>query len=95
MFFISKRKVEEDLEKIRKANLPIESYENSDAKFGYYSINQNGTASSKNKREKFKLELEKNDILAMIIAVFSIVLPYVLCFILILSSFVLLLKLIF
>jgi hypothetical protein len=62
---VSKRRVEEDLEIIRAANLSHEKY---------IYLNK------KNKANK-KLHLEKTDILAMIIALFSLVLPYVLIYI--------------
>lgn len=73
MLFL-KNKVEEDLEKIRRANLPDEF------------VN-----SEKPKNENAKLKLEKNDLLAMILAVFSLILPYVLAFIGIMGAIVFLL----
>ncbi|MEL7647778.1 MAG: hypothetical protein AAGU76_06775 [Sedimentibacter sp.] len=73
MLFL-KDKVEEDLDKIRKANLP-DGYVNNEEL----------------KRENARLQLEKNDLLAMILAVFSLILPYVLAFICIMGAFVFLL----
>lgn len=68
----SKTKVEEDLEKIRRANLP-------------YDIIIQDT----NKNDELKLE--KGDLLAMILAVMSLVLPYVGAFISIMVAVIFLL----
>jgi hypothetical protein len=62
----SRRRVEEDLEKIRKANLPPEKLE------------EERRREQKGKENLTKLE--KGDIPAMIIAAFSVLLPYVLIF---------------
>ena len=69
-----KNRVEEDLEKIRRANLPSE-YKNDEEQ----------------KKESAKLKLEKNDLLAMILAVFSLVLPYFIAFVAIIAAVVFLL----
>ena len=63
-----KTRVEEDLERIRKANLPPEKQEEDHLK----KIN-NGESPE-------KLKLEKNDLLAMILAVLSLIVPYILIF---------------
>lgn len=60
--------VEEDLERIRRANLPPEKQQEDHLK----EINS-GESSE-------KLKLEKNDLLAMILAVFSLIIPYILIF---------------
>jgi len=65
-------RVEEDLEKIRRANFPNE-----------YGNNK--------EQESDKLSLEKGDLIAMILAVFSLVLPYVIAFVAIMSGVLLLL----
>lgn len=57
--FNNKNRVEEDLNRIRRANLPPE----------------------KSSISGEKLNLEKNDLPAMILAVFSLIVPYVLVFI--------------
>lgn len=61
-----RNRVEEDLEKIRRANLPPEKLAEEDKR--------------KKEQEESMLLLEKNDILAMILAVFSLVLPYIIAF---------------
>lgn len=61
-----RNRVEEDLEKIRRANLPPEKLAEEDR--------------IKKEREESMLQLEKNDLLAMILAVFSLVLPYIIAF---------------
>ncbi len=71
MLFLKSR-VEEDLEKIRLANLP---HENTNEK----SADHDG------------LMLEKNDVLAMILAVFSLILPYFAAFVAIMAGVVFLL----
>jgi len=100
-----KNKVDEDLERIRNSNLTPEQIEfynmrvTSKRKFCRQSkgnslnheintpfINENGYH-----EHKEKLELEKNDILAMILAVFSLILPYILVFIAIMCSVIFLL----
>jgi|GEM_PF-759251 len=103
-----KNKVYEDLERIRNANLTpeqIEAYNkhviskhhffskskgNNLNNLDNYYMNENGH-SEKNK----KLELERNDILAMILAIFSLILPYILVFIAIMCSFVMLMYYLF
>ncbi|HHZ02341.1 MAG TPA: hypothetical protein GX396_05310 [Tissierellia bacterium] len=57
-----KNKVEEDLEKIRRANLPKEKFEDDE-------INSED------------IKLEKGDLLAMILAILSLILPYIIAFI--------------
>lgn len=69
-----KNRVEEDLDKIRRANLPSE-YKNDEEQ----------------KNESAKLKLEKNDLIAMILAVFSLVLPYFIGFVAIMAVVVFLL----
>ncbi|MDD2493853.1 MAG: hypothetical protein PHE29_01535 [Tissierellia bacterium] len=61
-----RNRVEEDLEKIRRANLPPEKLEEEDK--------------IKKEQEESMLQLEKNDVLAMILAVFSLILPYIIAF---------------
>jgi len=73
MLFI-KNRVEEDLKKIRQANLPEEHLEK-----------------ESQKKKSNDLELEKNDLLAMILAVLSLVFPYVLAFVGIMAGVVFLL----
>ncbi len=77
----SRRRVEEDLERIRKANLPPEKQEEEEKK--QQLAKENAT------------RLEKGDLLAMILAFFSVVLPYVLIFIGVMAVLVLLMALIF
>lgn len=69
-----KSKVEEDLEKIRLANLPNE---NANEKSAVH--------------EPERLKLEKNDVLAMILAVFSLIIPYFIAFVAIMAGVVFLL----
>lgn len=71
MLFLKSR-VEEDLEKIRFANLPHEK------------LNEKSN-------EQEELKLEKNDILAMILAVLSLILPYFAAFVAIMACVVFLL----
>lgn len=73
MLFLKSR-VEEDLEKIRNANLPNEK------------ANEKST-----EHEPERLKLEKNDVLAMILAVFSLILPYFAAFVVIMAGVVFLL----
>lgn len=63
-----KSRVEEDLERIRKANLQTEKYEEEHLK----RINEGESPE--------KLKLEKGDLLAMILAILSVIVPYVLIF---------------
>lgn len=67
-----KTKVEEDLEKIRRANLPCQD-------------NEEIKASSE------ELKFEKGDIPAIILAIMSLVLPYVIAFVGIMAGVVFLL----
>ena len=71
----SRRRVDEDLEKIRKANLSPEKLEEE------RKLDQ--------KAKENVTRLEKGDIPAMIIAAFSVILPYVLIFIGIIAVIVL------
>lgn len=71
--FFGKKRVEEDLQRIREANLPEEKLNIS-------------------KESLDDLNLEKGDILAMILAVMSLILPYILAFIGIMGLAVLLMK---
>jgi hypothetical protein len=73
MLFLKSR-VEEDLEKIRNANLPHENVNEKSAE-----------------HEPEGLKLEKNDVLAMILAVFSLILPYFIAFVAIMAGVVFLL----
>ncbi|MGD9568034.1 MAG: hypothetical protein AB7V48_06860 [Sedimentibacter sp.] len=70
-----KNRVEEDLVKIRRANLPCEKFQE----------RENKKASSND------LQLEKNDLLAMILAVMSLILPYIAAFVVIMAVVVYLL----
>lgn len=74
MLFGGKRRVEEDLEKIRFANLPADKQEKELAE------------KELRKKEIQSIQFEKNDRLALIIATFSIVLPYVFAFIAIIGA---------
>lgn len=99
-----KNKVEEDLERIRNSNLTpeqIEAYNKrviSKKKFHNkskgnnfnYGIDNHYMNENAHNEHKEKLELERNDILAMILAVFSIILPYILVFVAIMCSFIML-----
>ena len=62
-----RNRVEEDLEKIRRSNLPPEKFEEEER--------------LERERKEAMLNLEKNDLLAMILAVLSLVLPYILAFV--------------
>lgn len=75
-----KKRVEEDLDRIRRANLPPEKFEEDNRK-------------NNNEKTDFeeKIKLEKNDILAMILAVFSLILPYIILFLAIIGLFIYLL----
>ncbi len=74
MFFGgNKRRVEEDLERIRFSNLPIEKQE------------QELSEKERQKKEIESIQYEKNDRLALILATFSIVLPLVFIFIAVLA----------
>ncbi|MDD4378304.1 MAG: hypothetical protein PHH48_09225 [Eubacteriales bacterium] len=74
--FFGKNRVEEDLRRIREANLPVEKLNN-------------------NKEPLDDLNLEKGDILAMILAVMSLILPYILAFIGIMGAVILLMAYLF
>lgn len=74
MFFGgNKRRVEEDLERIRFSNLPIEKQK------------QELSEKERQKKEIESIQYEKNDRLALILATFSIVLPLVFIFIAVLA----------
>ncbi len=73
-----KNRVEEDLEKIRKANLPNDKLQEEETK-----------------PKKNDLQLEKNDLLAMVLAVMSLILPYVIAFVGIMAAVVFLLSLLY
>lgn len=77
--FFQKSRVEQDLARIRNANLP--------EKYPPPEVPEKG----KKKREKVKAEdrIGVKDVLAMIIAVFSLILPYVIAFIAIMAIVVL------
>lgn len=68
-----KKRVEEDLEKIRRANLP------------FNKSNEEINADAD------ELKLEKGDIPAMILAIMSLILPYVIAFVGIMAGVVFLL----
>ena len=101
-----KHKVDEDLERIRNANLTPEQIEayNKHAVPKHHFFNKSNSNNLNrvdnfytncNSEKNEKLELERNDILAMILAVLSIILPYILVFIAIMFSFVLLIYYLF
>lgn len=104
-----KNKVEEDLERIRNANLTSEQIEaynkriiskkqffnKSKANNFNYVIDNNYINENEHHEQKEKLELERNDILAMILAVFSIILPYILAFIAIMCFAIMLIHYLF
>lgn len=70
----NKNRVEEDLEKIRNANLPDKkTYSEANKQDAAYIYNKNF--------EEDDLKLEKGDLLAMILAVMSLILPYVIAFV--------------
>ena len=77
----SRRRVEEDLDRIRKANLPAEKQAEEEKQ--QQAARENAS------------RLEKGDLLAMIIAFFSVILPYILIFIGVMAALVLLMALIF
>ncbi len=68
MFFGNKKRVDEDLERIRFSNLPKDKQE------------QELNKIEAQKKEIESIRFEKNDRLALILATFSIVLPLVLIF---------------
>lgn len=74
----NKKRVDEDLEKIRRANLHDKS--TSDI-----------SVSDETKATADEIKLEKGDLTAMILAVFSLILPYLLVFIAIMIAVVFLL----
>ena len=78
----NRNRVEEDLEKIRNVNLPEKGISNVDTTLGTF----------KNSRNEDELRLEKGDLLAMILAVMSLILPYVIAFVGIMAGIVLLLR---
>jgi len=69
MFFGNKKRVDEDLERIRFSNLPKDKQE------------QELNKIEAQKKEIESIRFEKNDRLALILATFSIVLPLVLIFV--------------
>lgn len=69
MFFGNKKRIDEDLEKIRFANLPNDKQEEELNKI------------KADKKKFLSIQYEKNDLLALIIASFSIVIPLVLIFV--------------
>ncbi|HBB28786.1 MAG TPA: hypothetical protein DC000_06000 [Clostridiales bacterium] len=74
MLFGGKKRVEEDLDKIRFANLSTEKQEEELAE------------KEKKKKKIESIQFEKNDRLALIIATFSIVLPYVFTFFVVIGA---------
>lgn len=79
MFLNRKDRLEEDLERIRRANLPQETIEEEDAA-------QNA---EKQRMAQIAKGITIKDFIAMIIAVFSIILPYVLVLFVLLGVFAL------
>lgn len=73
-----KNRVEEDLKKIRKANLSDDSLQREEVELE--KVNDND------------LQLEKNDLLAMILAVMSLILPYIIAFVAIMAAVVFLIS---
>ena len=71
--FFRKNKVEEDLQRIKEANLPEEKLDTTDKKH-------------------LDVRLEKGDILAITLAIMSLVLPYILAFLGIMGDVMLLMK---
>lgn len=71
--FFRKNKVEEDLQRIKEANLPEEKLDTTDKKH-------------------LDVRLEKGDILAITLAIMSLVLPYILAFLGIMGGVMLLMK---
>lgn len=78
----NKKRVEEDLEKIRNANLP-----NKDPNF---DSNNSSYVYNRNTNEE-ELKLEKGDLLAIILAVMSLIVPYIIAFVGIMAGVVFLL----
>lgn len=72
--FFRKNKVEEDLQRIKKANPPEEKLDTTD------------------KKHLDDARLEKGDILAITLAIMSLVLPYILAFLGIMGGVMLLMK---
>jgi len=64
----NKKRVDEDLERIRKANLPDKN------------VPDKNVVIEEVKADVEEIKLEKGDLLAMILAVLSIILPYLLAF---------------
>ena len=81
---LNKKRVEEDLEKIKSSNLPYKekSIEDNTINSSYFH--------NKNTDED-ELKLEKGDLLAMILAVMSLIVPYILAFVGIMAGVVFLL----
>jgi hypothetical protein len=76
MFLGARRKIEEDLEKIKFANLPKDKQERELDKI------------EAQKKKIESTQFEKNDRLALILATFSVVLPYFLVFTALIAIFV-------
>lgn len=72
--FFKKNRVEEDLQRIKEANLPEERFANTD------------------KEHQDDMRLEKGDILAITLAIMSLILPYILAFLGIMGGVLLLMK---
>jgi len=68
LFHNNRRRLEEDLERVRKANLPPEALEAEEAQ----------EMEIRRSFESGEIEVTAKDILAMTIAMFSLILPYVL-----------------
>lgn len=75
--FLKKNRVDEDLERIREANLP------------------NQELIKINEKRSDDLGLEKGDLLAMVLAVMTLILPYVIAFLGTIGAVILLMYLFF
>jgi len=71
MFFNNRRRLEEDLERIRQANLPPEALEAEEERRRLQKETQEAAGQD-------KIKLTAKDVLAMTIAILSIIVPYVL-----------------
>ncbi|HNZ82719.1 MAG TPA: hypothetical protein PLX37_05790 [Sedimentibacter sp.] len=81
--FFNKKRVEEDLDRIRRANLPNKNETN------------NKEETENLEKSQDDIRLEKGDMLAMVLAVISLVLPYILAFLGIMGIVVFLMYLFF
>ena len=81
--FFNKKRVEEDLDRFRRANLPNKNETN------------NKEETENLEKSQDDIRLEKGDMLAMVLAVISLVLPYILAFLGIMGIVVFLMYLFF